>query len=69
MHTFFVVDWITKESKQNKNNFGKMVVNFKVFKKCAPNNMITLYMNRREFVDSVTQVEPIGRWPSGYGGL
>lgn len=39
-----------------------MVVNFKVFKKCSPNNMITLYMNRREFVDSVTQVEPIGRW-------
>jgi len=38
-----------------------MVVNFKVFKKCSPNNMITLYMNRRDFVDSVTQVEPIGR--------
>ncbi|KAH8351735.1 phosrestin-2 [Drosophila eugracilis] len=36
-----------------------MVVNFKVFKKCSPNNMITLYMNRRDFVDSVTQVEPI----------
>lgn len=42
-----------------------MVVNFKVFKKCSPNNMITLYMNRREFVDSVTQVEPIGRYPKG----
>lgn len=39
-----------------------MVVNFKVFKKCSPNNMITLYMNRREFVDSVSQVEPIGRY-------
>ncbi|XP_058979923.1 phosrestin-2-like [Musca domestica] len=36
-----------------------MVVNFKVFKKASPNNMITLYMNRREFVDSVTQVEPV----------
>uniref|UniRef100_A0A1A9VH66 Phosrestin-2 n=2 Tax=Glossina TaxID=44049 RepID=A0A1A9VH66_GLOAU len=36
-----------------------MVVNFKVFKKVAPNNMVTLYMNRREFVDSITQVEPI----------
>jgi len=42
-------------------NSSKMVVNFKVFKKCSPNNMITLYMNRRDFVDSVTQVEPIGR--------
>lgn len=42
-----------------------MVVNFKVFKKCSPNNMITLYMNRREFVDSVTQVEPIGRYLKG----
>lgn len=37
-----------------------MVVNFKIFKKASPNNMVTLYMNRREFVDSVTQVEPIG---------
>lgn len=37
-----------------------MVVNFKVFKKVAPNNMITLYMNKREFVDSITVVEPVG---------
>lgn len=36
-----------------------MVVNFKVFKKASPNNMVTLYMNRREFVDSVTVVEPV----------
>ncbi|XP_065356730.1 phosrestin-2 [Calliphora vicina] len=36
-----------------------MVVNFKIFKKASPNNMVTLYMNRREFVDSVTQVEPV----------
>lgn len=39
-----------------------MVVNFKIFKKASPNNMVTLYMNRREFVDSVTQVEPVGRF-------
>lgn len=36
-----------------------MVVNFKVFKKCSPNNRITLYMGKREFVDSVAAVEPI----------
>ncbi|XP_039950691.1 LOW QUALITY PROTEIN: phosrestin-2-like [Bactrocera tryoni] len=36
-----------------------MVVNFKVFKKVSPNNMITLYMNKREFVDSITVVEPV----------
>lgn len=36
-----------------------MVVNFKVFKKASPNTKVTLYMNRREFVDSVSQVEPI----------
>lgn len=39
-----------------------MVVNFKVFKKVSPNNMITLYMNKREFVDSITVVEPVGEW-------
>lgn len=36
-----------------------MVVNFKVFKKCAPNGKVTLYMGRREFIDSVSAVEPI----------
>lgn len=36
-----------------------MVVNFKVFKKCSPNSKVTLYMGRREFVDSVTVIEPV----------
>jgi len=53
---------LTIHPEKLSNNSFKMVVNFKVFKKCSPNNMITLYMNRREFVDSVTQVEPIGRY-------
>lgn len=37
-----------------------MVVNFKVFKKCAPNGKMTLYMGKRDFVDHISGVEPIG---------
>lgn len=37
-----------------------MVYNFKVFKKCAPNGKITLYMAKRDFVDHISFVEPIG---------
>jgi arrestin-1 len=36
-----------------------MVVNFKVFKKSAPNGKVTLYMGKRDFVDHVTSVEPV----------
>ncbi|CAH1644622.1 unnamed protein product [Spodoptera littoralis] len=36
-----------------------MVYNFKVFKKCAPNGKITLYMAKRDFVDHISTVEPI----------
>lgn len=37
-----------------------MVVNFKVFKKCSPNGKLTLYMGKRDFVDHISGVEPIG---------
>lgn len=37
-----------------------MVYNFKVFKKVAPNGKLTLYMGKREFVDHISYVEPIG---------
>lgn len=37
-----------------------MVYNFKVFKKCAPNGKVTLYMGKRDFVDHISFVEPIG---------
>lgn len=36
-----------------------MVVQFKVFKKAAPNGKLTLYMGRRDFVDHVTSVDPV----------
>lgn len=38
-----------------------MVVNFKVFKKCSPNGKITLYLGKRDFVDHISAVEPIGK--------
>lgn len=37
-----------------------MVYNFKVFKKCSPNGKVTLYMGKRDFVDYVSGIEPIG---------
>lgn len=37
-----------------------MVVNFKVFKKCSPNGKVTLYLGKRDFVDHLSSVEPIG---------
>jgi len=36
-----------------------MVVQFKVFKKASPNNKLTIYMGRRDFVDHVTSVDPV----------
>lgn len=39
-----------------------MVVNFKVFKKCSPNGKITLYLGKRDFVDHISAVEPIGKF-------
>ena len=36
-----------------------MVVQFKVFKKAAPNNKITIYLGRRDFVDHVTGSDPV----------
>jgi arrestin-1 len=38
-----------------------MVFNFKVFKKCAPNGKLTVYLGKRDFVDHVSGVEPIGK--------
>lgn len=37
-----------------------MVVNFKVFKKTSPNGKLTLYLGKRDFVDHISSVDPIG---------
>lgn len=44
---------------KEKTNF-KMVINFKVFKKSSPNGKVNLYMGKRDFVDHISAVEPIG---------
>lgn len=46
-----------KEKKQQQKI--KMVVNFKVFKKCTPNGKITLYLGKRDYIDNISSVEPI----------
>jgi hypothetical protein len=33
---------------------------FRVFKKGSPNGKITVYLGKRDFVDHVTHVDPIG---------
>merc|ERR1712062_169296 len=37
----------------------KMVVSFRVFKKGSPNNKVTIYLGRRDFIDHVTETDPI----------
>ena len=49
--------------KRNVDSKGAiMVVQFKVFKKASPNGKITLYMGRRDFVDHVSSVDPVGKY-------
>ncbi|XP_014216038.1 phosrestin-2 [Copidosoma floridanum] len=36
-----------------------MVVNYRVFKKCSPNNNISLYLGKRDFIDYLSGCEPI----------
>jgi len=36
-----------------------MVVSFRVFKKGSPNNKVTIYLGRRDFIDHVTETDPI----------
>lgn len=52
--------WEKSKQKQTHTYSSTMVVNFKVFKKCSPNGKITLYLGKRDFVDHISAVEPIG---------
>ena len=36
-----------------------MVVSFKVFKKASPNSKVTVYLGRRDFIDHVTESDPV----------
>jgi arrestin-1 len=38
-----------------------MVYNFRVFKKQSPNAKLTLYLGKRDFVDHISGVEPVGK--------
>ena len=40
-------------------SFINMVVSFRVFKKASPNNKVTIYLGRRDFIDHVTESDPI----------
>ena len=42
--------------------FNKMVVNFKVFKKSSPNGKLIMYLGKRDFVDHISGVEPVGTY-------
>merc|ERR1711970_1062330 len=47
-------------TKSIRSSFADtMVVQFKVFKKAAPNNKLTIYLGRRDFVDHVSDVDPV----------
>lgn len=38
-----------------------MVFNFRVFKKQSPNGKLNIYLGKRDFVDHISGVEPIGK--------
>ena len=44
----------------SKNSFFYFVY-FRVFKKGSPNGKITVYLGKRDFVDHITHVDPIGK--------
>lgn len=48
--------------------FSFSVLRFRVFKKSSSNGKITVYLGKRDFVDHITHVDPIGEliwslWP------
>merc|ERR1711942_589685 len=54
-----VVDRLPSSSNPLRTTDSTMVIQFKVFKKAAPNNNLTLYLGRRDFVDHVSDVDPV----------
>jgi hypothetical protein len=42
--------------------FISCVLSFRVFKKTSPNSKITVYVGKRDFIDRVTEVDPIGKF-------
>ncbi|XP_018336587.1 arrestin homolog isoform X2 [Agrilus planipennis] len=36
-----------------------MVYNFRIFKKCSPNGKLTIYLGKRDFVDHISEIEPV----------
>ena len=53
-----------KSNIQNDNEIlllftEKMVVSFRVFKKSCQNGKLTVYLGRRDFIDHVTDCDPV----------
>ena len=34
---------------------------FRVFKKSSPNGKVTVYLGKRDFIDHLTHIDPIGK--------
>uniref|UniRef100_A0A8C9LEJ5 Uncharacterized protein n=1 Tax=Pavo cristatus TaxID=9049 RepID=A0A8C9LEJ5_PAVCR len=39
----------------------------RVFKKASPNGKLTVYLGKRDFVDHIDVVDPVGEWGRGDG--
>ncbi|XP_058802586.1 phosrestin-2 [Phymastichus coffea] len=50
---------VSRASQFKSEVLVRMVVNFKVFKKCSPNAKIALYLGKRDFIDYLSGIEPI----------
>lgn len=46
----------------NEDGAGKQQRATRVFKKSSPNGKITVYIGKRDFVDHITSVDPIGEF-------
>ena len=44
----------------NEDSAGRQQRATRVFKKSSPNGKITVYIGKRDFVDHITHVDPIG---------
>jgi arrestin-1 len=48
-----------KKKEKAKENTFIMMTNFKVYKKCSPNNKLAIYLAKRDFIDYLSGTEPI----------
>lgn len=52
----------TKQPKKGGDSLYAMVLNFNVFKKCSSDGKLVLYLSKRNIVDHITFIDPVGTY-------